>query len=233
MIRCELCQAEGMSCPTLEVVFYHTKRFEDMNKQIQELERVLKKCKSEYALAPEWVAPATEVDQLLGVVLQGVPTHFNSQPVRMVLLKDEAHRAHWKLIEQILIKQIGEEAYNEGTRAKIEQCFLSGAGTVLFFDDTQVTKEMQEQFPTYAHNFPIWAQQVQGSHQVMVWLGLSELGFGASLQHYNGMEDEAIRQQVGVPSHWSFVAHMPFGKVLEPAELKDKKPLSETLLVQE
>lgn len=204
-----------------------------MNDRLKAAKEILEKRHSEYALSPEWVTSEKEVEELLGDVLQLVPSHFNSQPVRMVLLKGEAHKAHWNLIEEILISKIGKEAYDKNTRAKIEGAFLSGAGTVVFFDDTTVTKNMIEQFPTYAHNFPLWAQQVQGSHQLMVWLGLTELGYGASLQHYTGMDDDKIREQLGVPKEWAFIAHMPFGKVLNPAGNKEKKPLSETLRIKE
>lgn len=195
------------------------------------IKELMAKRHSEYALAPEWVAPQKDVEEVLAGVLQLIPTHFNAQTVRMVLLTGEAHQHHWKLIEEILIDQIGEDKYNKSTRAKIEGSFASGAGTVLFFDDTQTTKHLMEQFPTYKHNFPLWAQQVQGSHQYGVWLGLTALGFGASLQHYTGMADDKIKEQVGVPQEWEFIAHMPFGKILKPAEAKDKKPLSETLKV--
>lgn len=202
-----------------------------MDKRLEVIAELMKRRHSEYALAPEWVAPQEEVEEVLTNVLQLIPTHFNSQPVRIVLLTGEAHKRHWKLIEEILIDQIGEDEYNKSTRGKIENSFASGIGTVVFFDDTPVTKGMMEQFPAYAHNFPKWAQQVQGSHQYGVWLGLTTLGFGASLQHYNGMADNKIKEQISVPQDWEFIAHMPFGKVLEPSQSKDKKPLSETLKV--
>lgn len=204
-----------------------------MNNHIEVAKEILQKRHSQYALAPQWMATEAEVEQLLGDVLQQVPSHFNSQPVRIVLLKGKAHKAHWKLIEEILIDKIGEDKYNQSTRAKIESSFLSGVGTVLFFDDSSVTKQLQEKFPAYAQNFPIWAQQVQGSHQLAVWLGLSALGFGASLQHYNGINDDKIREQLGVPHDWHFVAHMPFGQIVKPSQGKDKLPLSDTLIIRE
>lgn len=71
---------------------------------------------------------------------------------------------------------------------------MSGVGTVLFFDNEPKTKELMEQFPSYQHNFPKWAEQVQGSHQFATWIGLVGLGFGASLQHYTGMDDEGDTQ---------------------------------------
>lgn len=202
-----------------------------MKEKTEFLRSLLSKRHSEYALAPEWVAEQKEVEMLLADVLQNAPTHFNAQTVRMVLLTGEAHKAHWRIIEDILIQRIGKEKYESSTRAKIENSFASGIGTVLFFDDVATTKQLQEKMPSYAANFVTWAQQVQGSHQLMVWLGLTQLGFGASLQHYIGMDDDKVRAQLQLPSTWAFVAQMPFGKVVTPAVAKEKLPIADTLKV--
>lgn len=202
-----------------------------MSKNIELATEVALKRRSHYQLEAEWVSPKEEVEALLKSVLRGVPTHFNSQTVRMVLLTGDAHRKHWELIEQILIKQIGEERYNEGTKDKIHSAFMAGVCTVLFFEESSITKNLKEQFPAYAHNFDKWAHQVQGSHQWAVWLGLTELGFGGSLQHYIGMDDDAIKEQVGVPAEWEFIAHMPFGKALDTPEAKPKTSMEELLKI--
>jgi len=52
---------------------------------------------SEYHLAPEWVASQESVEGMLGDLLQQIPTHFNCQPVRVVLLTGAAHARHWEL----------------------------------------------------------------------------------------------------------------------------------------
>lgn len=187
---------------------------------------------SHYALSAEWVASQAEVEHLLGSVLQTVPSAFNSQPVRIVLLTGDTHQKHWDLVEQALIEMIGKEAYRQSTQAKIDGAFRSGIGTILFFDNPQVTLGLQEKFPLYAANFPRWAQEVQGSHQYAVWMGLSALGFGANLQHYTGITDDAIKQLAGVDSTWNLMAQMPFGAPLSTPPTPEKLPLTETLLVR-
>lgn len=203
-----------------------------MKQNLEIAKGLLQKRHSEYSLSPEWVQPMNEVETLLGDILHSVPSHFNSQPVRMVLLSGEAHKKHWLMIEEALIKLIGEEAYNKNTKEKVHNSFMSGVATILFFDDTAVTNDLSEKFPLYAPNFPIWAQQVQGSHQLAVWTGLTGLGFGANLQHYTGMIDEKIKAEFEIPEAWTLIAQMPFGKTMTPAEGKDKLPLNKTLLVR-
>lgn len=203
-----------------------------MNTNIEALEKMFAQRHSHYALAPEWVAPQSEVESFLAKVLGNVPSAFNSQPVRMVLLQGENHLRHWQMIEDALQRIMGVEAYNQSTRDKIHGAFRAGVATILFFDDTTITPNLQEQFPLYAHNFPKWAEQTQGSHQFAVWLGLSEMGFGVSLQHYNGIIDEEIKREWGIPESWSLVGQMPFGKPLSQPEAKDKLPLETTLLIK-
>lgn len=187
---------------------------------------------SNYALLPEWTASMKDVENLLGHVLQTVPSAFNSQPVRMVLLTGENHAAHWLLVEKALISIMGEKAYEEKTASKIRQSFASGIGTILFFDVPSVTEGLQASFPGYAANFPIWAQQAQGSHQYAVWTGLDMLGFGVNLQHYIGMVDEDIKKLAGVDPSWTLTAQMPFGAPASETVSKEKLSLSETLIIK-
>lgn len=201
------------------------------NKNINTIKEVLAKRHSHYALSPEWVAPKEDVIEILSDTLNLIPSHFNSQTVRIVLLTGENHKKHWEIIENALIKAIGKERYEVQTKAKIHNAFLSGIGTVLFFDDTKTTQNLQEQFPMYASNFPIWAQQVQGSHQLAVWTGLNELGFGVNLQHYIGMVDDEIKKLVQAPLEWNLIAQMPFGKPMSTPEDKGKLPISDVLKI--
>lgn len=186
---------------------------------------------SQYDLNASLPASYDEVERLIGNILLTTPSAFNSQPVRTVLLEGSAHRRHWDLIKQLLIEKIGEERYADGTADKIKG-FHDAAGTILFFDDEEVTKGLQEKFPSYAHNFPLWAEQVQGSHQYAVWLGLVELGFGASLQHYTGLNDDRVREGAGVPESYRFIAELVFGGMnSDTGEEKEKEPLAKTLRV--
>ena len=72
--------------------------------------------------------------------------------------------------------------------------FRAGSGTILYFYDRKVVESLQKQYPLYADNFPVWASQSSAMLQLAVWSGLRELNIGASLQHYNPVIDNAVKE---------------------------------------
>lgn len=115
-------------------------------------------------------------------------------------------------------------------REKIDS-FKNGAGTVLYFYDSEIVKGMQEKFPLYAENFPSWAQQASAMLQISVWSGLRELGIGASLQHYNPVIDEAVRGLFNIPDRYLLVAEMPFGGIGQEPGGKDKEEIDKRVKI--
>lgn len=100
-----------------------------------------------------------------------------------------------------------------------------------FFEDTDVVRGLQQQFPAYAGNFPVWSEQTSAMHQLAVWTMLEDAGLGASLQHYNPLIDDEVRKRWSLPGEWKLVAQMPFGTPAgEPGE-KTFKPLDERIRV--
>ena len=102
------------------------------------------------------------------------------------------------------------------------ELFKAGAATVLFFEDQDVVKGLQEQFPSYAANFPIWADQANAMVQYAVWTTLAAAGIGANLQHYNPLPDAAIAKEWNLPESWLLRAQMVIGGIA--ASLPAKKP---------
>ena len=103
--------------------------------------------------------------------------------------------------------------------------FAAAYGTVLYFDDTPIVDNMAAQFPLYAKNFPIWAQQANGMLQISIWTALRELNIGANLQHYNPVIDETVKKMFGVPDSWKLIAQMPFGGIAAEPQAKDKEDI--------
>lgn len=98
---------------------------------------------------------------------------------------------------------------------------------MLYFYDETVVSGLQEQFPLYAANFPVWANQANGMLQLAVWTALREKGIAANLQHYNPVIDERVKALFGVPASWKLIAQMPFGGITAQPEPKEKEDIAQ------
>ena len=85
---------------------------------------------------------------------------------------------------------------------------------------------MQNLYPTYAENFPIWANHASAMLQISLWTALREAGIGASIQHYNHVIDEIVAKMFDVPSSWKLIAQMPFGGIVAEPEPKAEEDIS-------
>ena len=133
-------------------------------------------------------------------------------------------------IVNMTVRHVPAEAFVK-TEEKIDNSFACGYGTVLFFEDQKVVKGLQEAFPSYQDNFPGWSLQTSAMHQLAIWVMLEDVGFGASLQHYNPLIDDEVRRAWNLPGHWHLIAEMPFGlPVGKPGE-KEFQPLEERVRI--
>ncbi len=186
--------------------------------------------RSYYAIKNESPITDREIEDILVEVIKHVPSAFNSQTTRTVLLLGDNHRKLWDIVKETLKKQIPAEAF-VNTEKKINTCFQAGYGTVLFFEDEAIMKKLQESFPLYADNFPGWSIQTSAMHQFATWTLLEDVGFGASLQHYNPLIDDEVRATWSLPEDWKLISQMPFGvPVGQPGE-KEYHALAHRLLV--
>lgn len=168
--------------------------------------------RSIYALGKNVTATPEEIYQLVTTAVRNSPSAFNSQPVRAVVLFNQASNQVWEIVAEALAKVVTDPAAFEQTKQKIAS-FRAGIGTVLFLTDTASVHKLEEQFPAYADNFADWAEQAIGGSQQAVWTALAEQGIGASLQHYNPLIDDAIHQAFDLPADWQLRAEMPFGSI--------------------
>ena len=164
----------------------------------------------------------------MGDAVKHVPSSFNSQSARVVILLGEHHYKLWDIAKAELKKIVPPENF-QTTEDKINGSFRSGYGSILYFEDTEVIKGLQEKFPPYKDRFPVWSQQSSGMLQYVIWTTLELDGWGASLQHYNPVIDEAVKSEWDIPATWELVAQMPFGKPGSPPAQKDFQPVTERL----
>jgi len=167
------------------------------------------KRRSQYALGNRLPISRDEVTALIREAVRLSPSPFNSQSSRAVILFDDNSRAFWDLVKTELRKIVPAEGFT-ATETKLNS-FAAGAGTVLFYEDQNVVKGLQEQFSLYADNFPVWSEHSTGMAQFAVWTALAEAGIGASLQHYNPLPDAAAAARWNIPASWQLRAQLPFG----------------------
>ena len=185
----------------------------------------LKERRSIYAISKESGVSNERIQEVINEAVLHTPSAFNSQSARVIVLFGENHNKLWDITEASLKKIVPEENFAP-TKEKIDS-FRNGYASVLFFEDQNVVKNLQEQFSLYKDNFPVWSQQSSGMLQYVIWTSLAVEGLGASLQHYNELIEEAVAKEWNIPSGWKLVAQMPFGKPVAGAGEKEFLPLDE------
>jgi len=170
---------------------------------------LFQKRRTQYALGRNLAHEQQAITQLIQHAVREVPSSFNSQPNRAVILYGKHSQRFWDLVKEVLRPLVPIDAFSS-TENKLAS-FAAGVGTVLFFVDSETIEKQQADYPLYADNFPLWGEHSNGMAQFAVWAALAEAGIGASLQHYNPVVDEKVQKQWNIPASWQLRAQMPFG----------------------
>ena len=178
---------------------------------LQTVQQVAVARRSIYNLTNQLPISNEEVAKVVEHVITHTPSSFNSQTSRVVTLYGESHHKFWEIVRETLRKMVPAEAF-ANTSAKIDS-FSAGFGTALFYEDQDVVKGLQEQFALYADNFPVWSEHSSAIAQFATWTALSEIGVGASLQHYNPIVDAEVAETFDIPSNWKLRAQLVFGSI--------------------
>ena len=108
----------------------------------------LKNRRTYYSITDQSPIPDQEIECIINLAVRHVPSAFNSQSTRVVLLLGKSHKKLWNIVKDALRKIVPGEAFAK-TEEKIDNSFACGYGTVLFFEDQKVVKGLQEAFPSY------------------------------------------------------------------------------------
>ncbi|WP_372763129.1 nitroreductase family protein [Pseudoalteromonas sp.] len=201
-----------------------------MMSNLKDFQQLAEKRRTIYALSDQLPVSNEEVVKLVEHAVLHTPSAFNSQSARLVVLFADDHRKLWDITEETLRVIVGDDEKFQATKDKIAG-FRAGAGTVLFFEDKGVVRNMQEAAPLYADKFPIWAHQSSAMHQYAIWTALASLDIGANLQHYNPVIDQKVADEWNISSDWELNAQMVFGAIEQAAGDKEFKPLEERMKV--
>lgn len=189
----------------------------------------IKDRRSYYSLSKKSSISDDRLHEIINDAVLHVPSAFNSQSARVVLLLGDNHNKLWDITKEALRPLVPEGNFAD-TENKING-FKESYGTILFFEDQDVIKHLQDAFSLYKDNFPIWSLQSSGMLQFTLWTALKLEGLGASLQHYNPLIDEDVKQLWNIPESWKLLAQMPFGVPTSEPDVKDYSPLEDRVKV--
>ncbi|KAL4883592.1 Nitroreductase-like protein [Aspergillus karnatakaensis] len=174
-----------------------------------------------YSLSAASPVPDAAIEEIMQNAVLHVPSSFNSQTTRVVLLLKDEHQRLWDATIEIMeglvaVGTVPRESFEGHTRPKLER-FRNSYGTVLFFVDYEALAPIKDKYKLYAHMFDPFALE---SNAMAQFLGMSPptLGFGANLQPYNPLIDTKLSAQLvfGTPTG------EPEDKTFEPLESRYK-----------
>lgn len=185
--------------------------------------------RSIYKLNKQIPIKDSELIKNLEQIIKNTPSAFNSQSARVVLLLGDNHHKLWNITKECLKKIVPADKF-PATENKIAS-FAAAYGTILYFEEEQTIQKLQQDFPLYKENFPVWSQQANGMLQFAVWTMFAEQNIGANLQHYNPLIDEEVKKTWKLPQSWKLIAQMPFGGIAAQAENKTFLPIEERFCI--
>jgi len=153
------------------------------------------KRRSIYALGKDLELSNQELIETIQGAVLNTPTAFNSQTSRVVILLDEESDAFWNEIAYSELEEVTPAEAFEATKERLAG-FAQAKGTILFYEDQDIVEGLQEQFPLYAENFPIWSE-------------------------HNPLVDAQLAEKYDIPANWKLRAQAPFGQIVAPAGDKD------------
>ncbi|KAL2822061.1 Nitroreductase-like protein [Aspergillus granulosus] len=188
-----------------------------------------------YQLGKNSPVPDSKIEELVNAAILNVPSAFNTQSTRLIVLLHREHERLWDVVIDVfqnMVKTgaIPEQVWQKQTLPKLEG-FKAGVGTILFYEDPSHIGPFSEKFSLYKDKFQPWAEHSNAMHQYFLWTALESLGFGANLQHYNPLIDAPVAKQWDVPSEWRLLAQLVFGSPEGVPGEKTQKPTEERVKI--
>lgn len=190
----------------------------------------VKRRRSVYGLAKKSHVSDERIREIVSEAVRHSPSAFNSQGGRAVILFGKHHDELWDHTLSVLRPLVQDPEAWKQTEGRIA-AFKGAYGTVLFFEDQDVVKGLQQNIPLYKDNFPVWSEQSAGMLQHTVWVAFAAEGLGANLQHYNPLINDWVAKKTGAPASWKLVGQMPFGDIAAAPAEKAFSPLDARVLV--
>ena len=181
---------------------------------------IIKQRRSVYDLHKHLPISENKLMRILEDIITESPTAFNMQSSHVIVLMDGQHERLWNIVTKTLKEVVPSDKF-EPTQKKMDM-FTNAKGTILFFENTQIIEQLKIDYPLYKDQFDNFALRGMGILQGNIWNALAEVEIGASLQHYNPLIDEAVKEEWDIPEYYQLSAQMVFGGIGSIPEPKEK-----------
>lgn len=175
-----------------------------------------------YSITKEIPVSEEQVLETIRRVTELTPDAFDMRSSRAIVALGEKNRVLWETII---------DAFDNTIAPYKTECFRNSYGTILYFYDNAIVKELQEKHPIFSAHFPGWAMQASAMLQINMWNALEELGLGVSLHHYNPIINDKMRELFQLPEDYLLIAQMPFGGIKGEPRVKEPDDISKRVLI--
>ncbi|KAF2154707.1 Nitroreductase [Myriangium duriaei CBS 260.36] len=168
-----------------------------------------------YALTKSSPVPDSTLLSHVRHAARHVPSSFDSQTTRLVVLLGAEHDRFWDFVWAALQPHVSSDPEKEkASKARIDG-FRGARGSVLFFESTTARQTAERKFAQYADKLPAWGEQTSAMHQYLLWTAFEAEGLGCNLQHYNPLIDDKVKSQYNLDDDWVLKAQLVFGGLPE------------------
>ncbi|GAD96954.1 conserved hypothetical protein [Paecilomyces variotii No. 5] len=187
--------------------------------------------RSIYSISAASPIPDSRIVEIVQQTVKHVPSAFNVQSARAVVLLKDEHQKFWGFADAAVKGVVPEAVY--GVLAPKLAGFKAGYGTVLFFEDQADLAALKAGNQNVAPFVDEWSEHSSGAHQFTVWTALEAEGLGASLQHYNFMPafSEKVWEEWNLPKDWKLRSQLVFGTPTGDPRERTYKPLEDRVKV--
>ncbi|PSK60585.1 hypothetical protein B9Z65_735 [Elsinoe australis] len=167
-----------------------------------------------YQLNKSSPIPDSRILELVGFAAKHIPSSFDSQTTRLVVLLGAEHDKFWDFVWDALKPHVAGTEKEAGSKGRIDG-FRAAKGSILFFESQTAVEKIASQYVAYADKFPQWSEHTSAMHQYALWTAFEAEGLGCNLQHYNPLVDARVKEEYGLDADWQLKGQLVFGGLPE------------------
>jgi predicted oxidoreductase (fatty acid repression mutant protein) len=127
----------------------------------------LEKRRTYYQLTAKSTIPDAKIEEIVKTAVKHVPSAFNIQTGRVVVVLGEANQKVWSIVKDGYLASLNNDEAMISLNTKKMQEYSAGYGTILIFEDQAILSSMNEKMPYFkaSNSFEIWSENSTGMLQ--------------------------------------------------------------------